>query len=934
MFVPDCTRPVGVVSGEPGIGKSRVVDELLRSPAIDAIVVRRGGCHLADQVLPFGPFIDMASRGNGLDLLADALTAADDDTGDERSELRRRRSFDQIAQAILDANHPTLVVIEDVHWADDVSLLAIGHLARAFAGTHHRMLLTHRPHERTPAYARVLAEMARLRVVDEVELRPLDADQVGEMAEAMAGVALTAEQRRTLIEVSDGNPFYVEELLRSTNGDLDPADVAVPRPVEYHVVARLADLAPLTREAVCRAAVVGRDVPVDQLAGLMGWDARETARHATALVAAGLLKDVDGDRLRFVHELARRAVESQLLSIERVDIHRRIADALTAGIGDQQQPAAIDERTRADLARHAYEGQDWPAAIEHGTVAARAALGRWSAAAAITHLDRVIDAATRSGREPSAEVRLLRGRARLHVGDIEGAGDDLRAAAHQAEANGDPAAAWRANFELAMLAGQRSHEDAVTSLDKAMSAAERWGEPIAIARTLNRQGNLATNRFDMDAAIRLFERAMQLASEAGDDTIVAETGVLSMVNHSLSGDLRSARRDGASAVERLRGLDDPIGLISALFSLSMTGGEHSSELSRPSASLDQCAAEAEEALERSISLGWTTGEAFSRRGLGGVRSAQGRAAEAVELMRTSIRVAETTGHVPQILRGHAVMGEVLLDIGDLTGSRRHIEQAIELGGRLGAAAALLPSRIRLAEVDIADGRLDDAEERLARIVADGAHAERSSLGARAQLLLARGEAEAALELVEGAVSVLPEGADGDPPARLDHLAAEALAQLRRLDEATEALIRADRQTRRHGMRLLLRHVLATRATVCARQGDREAARRWCDEAWAMANEAAEGLEPDLTAALRADMERRTAAVPRTEGTGASGPAVLTRREREVAEVLARGLTNQQVADELFISVRTAETHVKHILAKLGFRSRAQIARWVTDQHTG
>lgn len=96
-------------------------------------------------------------------------------------------------------------------------------------------------------------------------------------------------------------------------------------------------------------------------------------------------------------------------------------------------------------------------------------------------------------------------------------------------------------------------------------------------------------------------------------------------------------------------------------------------------------------------------------------------------------------------------------------------------------------------------------------------------------------------------------------------------------------------------------------------------------------EASKDLDDHLTQMMRADMERRTSGLPRSGPVSSEAVRFLTKRELEVATVLSRGLTNQQIADELFISVRTAATHVKRILSKLGLRSRTQVARWVLDQ---
>lgn len=912
------------VSGEAGIGKSRTVDEVLAGLGTD-VVVHRCGCHLADQVLPFGPFVDLATTDADLAHLAAVLTTAGSDGGDgDSAELRRRRAFEEIGAAVFDPDRPTVLVVEDLHWADDVSLQALGHLTRGIESTTRRFVLTYRPDEQPPGLVALLAELERRRVLDDIALAPLDADDVAAMAAAMTDVELGAEQRRRLAELSDGNPFHVEELIRSTGGDVLSSGVTVPRSVEHSVASRLAALDPETRQAAARAAVIGRDVPVDRLAALMAWDTNETAARAAELVAAGLLLDIDGERLRFVHELARRAVESELLSMERVAIHRELLGFLTESFDDGN----LDERTRADLARHAFEGHEWDAAIEHGTAAAASALGRWSPAAAVTHLDRVVDAATRAGVVLPARSWILRAQAQRLIGRHAGARDDLAAAVAAAD---EPGCAWEARFERALLDLQDSHERGAAGLEEALTAAREWGDASAIARTLNRIGNLATNRFDFDPAIELLDEAMHTAEAAGDERVVAESGVLLLVTHSLAGDLEAARRAGAEAVERLRRLDDPVGLAQALFSMSMTVAEHSyTDQGRNPATTAVAEAEAREALAIATSMGWTAGEALSRRSVGGVLAAADRPAEAIALLRESERQAASIDHLVHTMRATVMLGDALFDVGDTQGARRAFDESIELGARMGAGAPTLSAHVREVEIDLLEGRVDEAADRLeAAIERSGPATRRLTVIATVLVTAATGRLEEALALVEEAI--VEQGELDDPPPRLGEIRGDLLARLGRIEEAIAVLRRADRRAAEAGLRQRRRWIVATRARVAAMAGDREEAARLCDEAWVLTDAAAVGLEPELAALLRADMERRTSGVPRTIGHRTDGPGALTQRELEVAIVLARGLTNQQIADELFISVRTAETHVKRILSKLGFTSRGQVARWVHDQ---
>ena len=208
------------VTGEAGIGKSRLVADVVGTCEDDHFVVRRCGCYLADQGLPFGPFLDLALSADELAALGSALTAAAGHTHAEgpHVELERRRVFDEICTSVRAADCRTIVIVEDVHWADDVSLDALGHLARRMAGSDDRLVITHRPAEEPAGLTAVLAEVSRQRTIEEIELQPLDEEGIAAMAAAMTGADLDAAQRESLAEISDGNPFHIEELLRSADG--------------------------------------------------------------------------------------------------------------------------------------------------------------------------------------------------------------------------------------------------------------------------------------------------------------------------------------------------------------------------------------------------------------------------------------------------------------------------------------------------------------------------------------------------------------------------------------------------------------------------------------------------------------------------------------------------------------------------------------------
>ncbi len=481
------------------------------------------------------------------------------------------------------------------------------------------------------------------------------------------------------------------------------------------------------------------------------------------------------------------------------------------------------------------------------------------------------------------------------------------------------------------LDAQHSHERARGTLDEALMLAERLDDQARIAETISLQGNLEVNQMRVDAGTVHLERAMDLASRADDDRVIAITGEQLMVAYTLAGDFVSARRHGEEAVRRLRRLGDSAGLVTALTTLGSTGGNHQGDTVRPSAPLASCAEEVAEALALARDIGWPAGEAFAARALGGIRSAQGRLAEGLDLVDGSVVLAESIEHPVHILRGLTVLGEIYMEIGDLDRARSQLERALEMARRSGFLAPAIVPITRLVTLDLAAGRIDDGEDSLEELQAPVSSMARMQDAALAEVLLARGDAEGALGVVERAVLGLTGRSLDDPPVRMALLRAAILQAADRMDEADAVLRGADVLSQRWGMTLLRWRGLAQRSRLRMRLGDREMARGLGDQCWELVAEAAAGLDDDLARVLQADVSARTPAGPSDAPKAGEGPSTLTRRETEVAVELARGRTNQEIAASLVISVNTAETHVKRILAKLGFRSRTQVAHWAHQQ---
>jgi ATP/maltotriose-dependent transcriptional regulator MalT len=358
-----------LVGGEAGVGKTALVTEFALRQR-QAARVLWGACDPLITPRPLGPLADVAPALGGLDqLLSD--------------EAPREALFGALLDRLRDSRVVTVLVIEDVHWADEATLDLLRFLARRLGPIVALLIVTYRDDEVGPLHpVRLLAgDLASSALVRRLRLAPLSRPAVAVLA-GPHGL-----DPGVLYETTGGNPFFVTEVLAA-------GDEAIPATVADAVLARAARLSPPARQVLDAAAVVVPPVET--------WLLVEAAGAAPAevdeCVAAGMLQGQAGG-VGFRHELARLAVERALGPGRRAHLHGRALAALLA------QPGAAPDPAR--LAHHADGAGDGHAVLAHAPVAARraAALGAHrEAAAQYARALRFAD-----GLDPAARAELLEG---------------------------------------------------------------------------------------------------------------------------------------------------------------------------------------------------------------------------------------------------------------------------------------------------------------------------------------------------------------------------------------------------------------------------------------------------------------------------------------------------------------------------------------------
>jgi DNA-binding CsgD family transcriptional regulator len=469
-----------LVAGEAGIGKTSLV-RVFSDELPSGVPVLWGSCDPLATPRPLGPFLEIAQA-------------------DPRLGLRPDSPPHEVASELLElSREPLLVVLEDVHWADEATLDAVRLLGRRLERTRGLVVATYRDDalERDHALRMVLGDLATAAAVDRLNVPPLTQTGVARLAD---GHALDPQTLHTL---TSGNPFYVTELLAAGSEE-------IPESVRDIVLGRTAGLTAHARRVVEAASIAPPSLDGRLLLAVCG----EASESVDECLGAGVLRSSNGG-VAFRHELARAAVEETLTPARRLALHRSVLLAL-----------ADDEGTDpARLAHHAEEAADRDAVLRYAPVAAAraASVGAYREAAA------QYARAVRFGADlsPGERAELLEGRSRAcYLAD-----DQLEAIAMIRQAircrqeQRAPVQEARARSELAdYLRCRGILSESQDTLQRAAALAAGEPEQCEHAYIL-----YAAGRFGLvdgtDAAIELSKQAIEIGERYGDVYTVAHARV-------------------------------------------------------------------------------------------------------------------------------------------------------------------------------------------------------------------------------------------------------------------------------------------------------------------------------------------------------------------------------------------------------------------------
>ncbi|MFN2545588.1 MAG: AAA family ATPase [Actinomycetota bacterium] len=911
---------VVVLEGEAGVGKTRLVQEALARVSTGS---RRliGSCLRLREPFPLGPVVHALRGLRGVHLprcgpltgalrqllpeLEGSLAPALDPLGDIVAE--RHRLFRAVVE-LLESAGPTALVLEDLHWADPLTLEFLAVLLSEMP-PHLALVLTYRGEDLpTP-----IVQLSRIpdRIAQSAHvLRPLDAARTIELVRAILDAPeISGDFGAFVHRCTDGLPFAIEELLRllQERRDLILRDgrwerhlleeIEAPGPIRDAVGERVGRLREDSQLAIALVAVLDEDAALPLLRAVAVVPDGRLIPALSEAITSGVLRE-DGSVLCFRHALARQAVYDTIPGPLRSDLHRRAGLEL-----ERSHPDRV-----ASLARHFAETGDLDRWVAHAEAAAAASAALGNHSGAVAFLKDISE----------AEISTASDRARIAHQLAEAASNGLR------------------------------HDDAIPVLerlvrDESISRDDRAQLRLDLARLLHQAGR------GVDSV-----RAFTLAAEELHHR--PDVAVLALANLGMPGTFDLTMADHMECIERAAGLarrvQDPdvrifveVDRAAALMFLGdRRAWRAAARMKRDGATVQQ---------QRQLLRGF-----LNLAGAAAILGYDQRSRAFLDEAERRMEAARSSRFAGSLAATTALLD---LDAGRWEG--------LEARARAMAAesdahwAADLDARILLGLLLLATGRVDEAEDRLASSVspaiADGAIPMAGAASAAlARLDLSRGDPSGALRRIEEPLAAVRRkgvwvwGTEVIPAA-VDTLVAqerheEALVLER---EFARGLAGRDAPAARVGLEMCRARLVAHDAPAVAGARFGAAAAAWGDMGRAyraaLAHEAAGAAEmasepgaaasslrrafdgfSDMGASwecgrVRARLRKLGIRVERRPGRRAYGTE-LSPRELEVAELAAGGSSNQEIAGRLFLSVKTVEKHVTSALRKLELATRREL----------
>jgi predicted ATPase/DNA-binding CsgD family transcriptional regulator len=925
---------VVLVSGEAGVGKTRLVEWFADAARDRGALVLSGACVESGlDGLPLAPILmalrrlaDTIGRDrlvalcSGLPELAQLLPGLGTAwTGGEPAG--QTGLFHQLAVFVqrLGVGHPVVILVEDVHWADRSTRVLLDVLARSLRDTRALIIATYRTDDlyRGHPMRPFLAELNRVEGVQRVELARFGRAETAELIAQAMDERPSSRFVDRVFDRSGGNAFFIEELVRVERSGMT---FNLDDSLRDLLTSRIERLSEFPRQVIRLVAIETSRVPHQVVAAVADLSDEKLLEALSAAIDAHVLV-ADGDGYDFRHALVREALVSTLLPGERLRLHRAYAVTL------ERRPELLPpEQLPSSLAYH-WAGAGEPARELPALMRAAAVASGLSA-----HVEQY--QLLRRALELSARIPDVVDRGDLeyevsYAAWLAGEHEQGLVLIEQALANVDRS---RQPERAALLLARRGrtllrlgHTDAIPALEEAERLVPE-GTSVARATVLEILASALTSQGDTARGCEIGEKAVRLASAIGDGEL--QTAALTTLGTALGYDGRHERAvaalDAARALAASR--DDLPGLTRVCVNLSVQLWAVGLYTEAVTVAREGLTAARRSGLSTTLGAFLAANLGMALFSMGLWDDATAAAAEALE--------ADPSGVFAGYL--HLLCGDIALARGDVAVAKQCLSlTSRSFGPDFRTDDGLLPMARLDAEIALRENRIDDARRTVAEAL-DLARV-RGQLSAHAWLLLTTG---AAIEVQGRTSSPGPDERQGSfaealrsvaaglptdtPPWRAcaEQFAAE-MESARSTSPAWQDVVAAWEKA--GNPYLLCNARLRAAEAALARRDNRDARRLLTTVAKEARDLGAKFLEREIEALARG-IRLSVSDVPEASATARKADLIgLTSREQEVLRLLTEGESNRGIGAKLFISEKTASVHVSRILAKLGVTSRGEAA---------
>ncbi len=769
---------LALISGEAGIGKTRLAEELLQWADRQGIHTASARCYAAEGALAFAP-VTAWLRARPLPSLsplwlsevARLLPEVQSDSPDVpppgplTEPWQRQRLFEALTRAILGSPQSLLVLLDDLQWCDRDTLEWLHYLLRFDPQARLLILGTLRPEE--PAdqpWATLLADLRHSDQLIEIELGPLDETETGTLAAQVAGREFDATLAARLFEETEGNPLFVVEMVRMGLSAAGQAAIAcapdhLPPKVQAVLATRLAQLSPPARELANVAAVIGRAFSADVLANASGVEEETLVRGLDELWRRRVVREQGADAYDFSHDKLCEVAYASLGAARRRLLHRRVAEAL------ETLHAADLDSVSGQIAVHYDEAGLAGHAVCYYQRAAEAAQQVYASPTTIAYLSRALELTPETDRAGRYALLLAREKVYDLTGTRDAQARDLRALKELSEALDDERRAEvtlrearyaeaTSDYEAAIVAAQTAIGLAQACRDVGHEAAGylQWG------RALWQQGDCVEANARLEQALRLARAAhlteveadslYNLACVAAYQDEYARVRDYAAQAHSLyrnachrQGELRALNLVGVASYSQ-GDYTDAEGQFNQALRLSREIGERRTEgvilrnlgdLARMQGDYAGALNHFEYSLRRCRESGDRRSESETLAFLGFLSHHLGDDAAACENSRRAIHIAQSVGARYEEGLALTFLGHALLGLGQPVEAADAYRQAQRIQQELGQSNMAMESLAGLARVALAEGNPVQALAHVEEIVS---HLESGTLDGAEEPLLA------------------------------------------------------------------------------------------------------------------------------------------------------------------------------------------------------